>query len=92
MNTKAPKGVKNGMRRNYRKSYYELYNKIEEYSKELVVVSYKLTLTPNEKLWDNLILNPPIDLRDLMMSEWRCMLSWRTTSGKMNKLQEHPPG
>ena len=32
----------------------------------LCKVSYKLGLTPSEKLWDNLTLNPLADLRDLM--------------------------
>ncbi|GFS45979.1 hypothetical protein Acr_00g0099310 [Actinidia rufa] len=35
--------------------------------KEQLLLSYKLGLTPGEKLWDDLMLNPPNDLRDLMM-------------------------
>ena len=30
------------------------------------MVSYKLRLIPMERLWENLTLNPPTDLRDLM--------------------------
>ena len=30
------------------------------------MISYKLRLTPNKKLWDELTLYPPKDLRDLM--------------------------
>ena len=30
------------------------------------MVSYKLGLTPGEKLWEDLMLNPPADLQDLM--------------------------
>ena len=41
-------------------------NEIEECSKELVVISYKLGLTPCEKLWDDLTLNLPIEQRNLM--------------------------
>ncbi|GFZ19306.1 hypothetical protein Acr_28g0000110 [Actinidia rufa] len=59
---------------NYNKRYWELYNEIEECSEELAeshpklkkVVSYKLGLTPCEKLWDDLMLNPSTDLQDLM--------------------------
>ena len=43
-----------------------MYNEIEVCSEELVVVSYKLGLTPGEKLWDDLTLNPLNDLRDLI--------------------------
>ncbi|GFS39695.1 hypothetical protein Acr_00g0064480 [Actinidia rufa] len=75
INTKAPKGVislltlqkgKNEMLYNYSKRYWELYNEIEECLEELVVVIYKLRLTPREKLWEDLILNPPANLHDLM--------------------------
>ncbi|GFS35820.1 hypothetical protein Acr_00g0042320 [Actinidia rufa] len=52
--------------RNYRKRYWETYNEIEECSEELVVANYKLGLTPGERLWENLMLDPPADLRDLM--------------------------
>ena len=41
-------------------------NEIEKCSKELVVVSYKLRLTSGEKLWEDLMLNPLVDLRYLM--------------------------
>ena len=30
------------------------------------MASYKLELTPREKLWENLTLNPPTDLQDFM--------------------------
>ena len=30
------------------------------------MASYKLRLTPRERLWENLTLNPSTDLRDLM--------------------------
>ena len=75
INTKAPKGVgslltlrkgKNESIRNYSKRYWEIYNEIEECSEELVVVSYKFGLPFGERLYENLTLNPPIDLRDLM--------------------------
>ncbi|GFY96793.1 hypothetical protein Acr_11g0010990 [Actinidia rufa] len=49
-----------------RKRYWETYNEIEECSEELAVVSYKLGLTLRERLWENLTLDPPINLRDLM--------------------------
>ena len=57
---------KNESLHNYSKCYWELYNVIEEYLEELAVVSYKLGLTPGEKLWVDLILNPPSNLPDLM--------------------------
>ena len=59
INTKALKNVgsrltlrkdKNKSFRNYSKRYWETYNEIEECSKELVVASYKLGLTPRERL------------------------------------------
>ena len=43
-----------------------MYKEIEECSKELAVASYKLGLTLGERLWENLMLNPPTDLQDLM--------------------------
>ena len=43
-----------------------MYNEIEEFSEELAVASYKLGLTPKERLLENLMLNPPTDLWDLM--------------------------
>ena len=46
---------------------WELYNEIEEFSKDLSVVNQKFELTPTEKLWDDLTLNPPTDLKNLMM-------------------------
>ncbi|GFZ19863.1 hypothetical protein Acr_28g0005680 [Actinidia rufa] len=73
--TKAPKVVsslltlckgKNVMLRNYSKRYWELYNEIKGCSEELAVINYKLRLTPREKFYDDLALNPPIDLRNLM--------------------------
>ena len=32
----------------------------------MAVVSYKLGPTPRERLWENLTLNPPTDLQDLI--------------------------
>ena len=49
---------KNKTLRNYSKRYWDLYNEIDEYLEELVVVSYKHRLTPGKKLWDNLTLDP----------------------------------
>ena len=75
INTKVPKGIgsllmlrksKNKSIRNYNKRYWETYNEIEECSKELAVTSYKFGLTRGERLWENLTLNPPTDLRNLM--------------------------
>ena len=73
INTKVLKGVsslltllRNGKNKtfyNYSKRYWELYNEIEECSEELVLVSYKLELTLGEELWEDLMLNPPIDGR-----------------------------
>ncbi|GFZ19683.1 hypothetical protein Acr_28g0003880 [Actinidia rufa] len=69
INTKAPKGVNSLLTlrkgkiktlRNYSKRYWELYNEIE-YLEELVTVNYKLRQTPNKKLWEDLMLNPPAD-------------------------------
>ena len=51
---------------NYRKHYWELYNEIEKCSEELSVISYKLELTPGEKLREDVMLNPLVDLRDFM--------------------------
>ncbi|XP_057489936.1 uncharacterized protein LOC130775946 [Actinidia eriantha] len=75
INTKAPKAVsslltlkkgRNESIRNYSKRYWETYNEIEECSEEMAVASYKLGLTPGDRLWENLTLDPPIGLRDLM--------------------------
>ncbi|GFS42483.1 hypothetical protein Acr_00g0080070 [Actinidia rufa] len=75
INTKVPKGVsslltlwkgKNESIHNYNKRYWETYNEIEECSEELAVASNKLKLTPRERLWENLTLNPPFNLWDLM--------------------------
>ena len=57
---------KNESIRNYSKRYWETYNEIEECLEELAVASYKFRLTPNERIWENLTLNPSIDLQDLM--------------------------
>ncbi|GFS40079.1 hypothetical protein Acr_00g0066590 [Actinidia rufa] len=74
-NTKASKGInslltlrkgKNESIRNYSKCYWKTYNEIEKYFEELAVASYKLGLTPRERIWENLLLNPPTDLQDLM--------------------------
>ncbi|GFY95462.1 hypothetical protein Acr_10g0008470 [Actinidia rufa] len=71
----APKGIgshltlrkgKNESIGSYSKCYWETYNEIEECSKELAAESYKLGMTPRERLWENLTFNPPTDLRDLM--------------------------
>ena len=60
INTEAPNVVsfvltlrneKNETLRKYSKRCYELYNEIKRCSKELAVVSYKLGLTLDEKLW-----------------------------------------
>ncbi|GFZ00952.1 hypothetical protein Acr_14g0005870 [Actinidia rufa] len=75
INTKAPKAVsslltlkkgKNESIRSYSKRYWETYNEIEECSEEMVVASYKLGLSPGDRLWENLTLDPPTGLRDLM--------------------------
>ncbi|XP_057500863.1 uncharacterized protein LOC130784882 [Actinidia eriantha] len=75
INTKAPKAVgslltlrkgKNESIRNYSKRYWETYNEIEECSEEMAVASYKLELAPGDRLWENLTLDPPNGLRDLM--------------------------
>ncbi|GFY97478.1 hypothetical protein Acr_12g0000190 [Actinidia rufa] len=52
--------------RNYSKRYWETYNEIEECSEEMAVASYKLELAPGDRLWENLTLDPPTGLRDLM--------------------------
>ncbi|GFS40881.1 hypothetical protein Acr_00g0071010 [Actinidia rufa] len=73
--TVVPKGVgsfltlrkgKNESVCNYSKWYWKIYNEIEECSEELAVPSYKLGLTLGERLWENLTLDPPTDLWDLM--------------------------
>ena len=51
---------RNEMLRNYSRRYWELYNEIDGCSEKLAVVSYELTLTPEEMLWDDLTLDPPI--------------------------------
>ncbi|GFS38323.1 hypothetical protein Acr_00g0056810 [Actinidia rufa] len=75
INIKAPKAVgslltlkkgKNESIKNYSKRYWKTYNEIEECSEDMVVDSYKLGLAPGDRLWENLTLNPPTDLRDLM--------------------------
>ncbi|GFZ04896.1 hypothetical protein Acr_17g0004680 [Actinidia rufa] len=75
INTKAPKAVsslltlkkgRNESIRNYSKRYWETYNEIEECSEEMAVASYKLGLSQGDRLWENLTLDPPIGLRDLM--------------------------
>ncbi|XP_057459274.1 uncharacterized protein LOC130749935 [Actinidia eriantha] len=75
INTKAPKAIgslltlkkgKNESIQNYNKRYWETYNEIEECSEEMAVASYKLGLTPGDRLWENLTLDPPNGLRDLM--------------------------
>ncbi|GFS29588.1 hypothetical protein Acr_00g0007350 [Actinidia rufa] len=48
------------------KRYWKTYNEIKECSEELAIANYKLGLTPGERLWENLTLNTPIDLQDLM--------------------------
>ncbi|GFS37725.1 hypothetical protein Acr_00g0053660 [Actinidia rufa] len=75
INTKAPKAVsslltlkkgRNESIRNYSKRYWEIYNEIEECSEEMAVASYKLRLSSGDRLWENLTLDPPTGLRDLM--------------------------
>ncbi|GFY91124.1 hypothetical protein Acr_07g0013200 [Actinidia rufa] len=75
INTKAPKAVgklltlKKGKKesiREYSKRYWETYNEIEECFEEMAVASYKLGLAPGDRLWENLTLDPPTDLLDLM--------------------------
>ncbi|GFZ07010.1 hypothetical protein Acr_18g0011800 [Actinidia rufa] len=75
INTKAPKAVsslltlkkgRNESIRNYSKRYWETYNEIAECSEEMAVASYKLGLSPGDRLWENLTLDPLTDLRDLM--------------------------
>ncbi|GFS40490.1 hypothetical protein Acr_00g0068850 [Actinidia rufa] len=75
INTKAPKAVsslltlkkgRNESIRSYSKRYWETYNEIEECSEEMAVASYKLILSPGDRLWENLTLDPPTGLRDLM--------------------------
>ncbi|GFZ19655.1 hypothetical protein Acr_28g0003600 [Actinidia rufa] len=72
INTKAPKAVsslltlkkgRNESIRNYSKRYWKTYNEIEECSEEMAVASYKLGLTPGDRLWENLTLDPPTGLR-----------------------------
>ncbi|PSR90966.1 Agouti-signaling protein [Actinidia chinensis var. chinensis] len=75
INTKVLKGIgslltlkkgKNESIQNHNTRYWETYNEIEECYKELSVASYKLELTPGERLWENLTLTPPTDLWDLI--------------------------
>ncbi|GFZ21626.1 hypothetical protein Acr_29g0007880 [Actinidia rufa] len=75
INTKAPKAVgllltlkkgKSESIRNYSKRYWETYNEIKECSEEMAVARYKLGLAPEDRLWENLTLDPPTDLWDLM--------------------------
>ncbi|GFS33863.1 hypothetical protein Acr_00g0030950 [Actinidia rufa] len=75
INTKAPKAVgsllalkkgRNKLIRNYSKRYWETYNEIEGCSDEMAVASYKLGLSPGDRLWENMTLDPPTGLRDLM--------------------------
>ncbi|GFS32499.1 hypothetical protein Acr_00g0023020 [Actinidia rufa] len=49
-----------------RKRYWETYNEIKECSEEMAVASYKLGLSPGDRLCENLTLDPPTGLRDLM--------------------------
>ncbi|GFS46105.1 hypothetical protein Acr_00g0100220 [Actinidia rufa] len=60
INTKALEGMsslltlqkgKNETLRNYSKRYWEIYNEIEGCSEDLTAVSYKIGLTPSEKLY-----------------------------------------
>ncbi|XP_057489425.1 uncharacterized protein LOC130775292 [Actinidia eriantha] len=75
INIKAPKAVgslltlkkwKNESIRNYNRRYWETYNGIEKCFKEMAMASYKLGLAPGDRLWENLTLDPPTDLWDLM--------------------------
>ncbi|GFY80801.1 hypothetical protein Acr_01g0006100 [Actinidia rufa] len=56
LSSDAPRKGKNEALHNYSKRYWELYNEIEEFLEELVVVSYKLGLTLGEKLWEELVV------------------------------------
>ena len=44
-----------------------MYNEIDGCSKELAVISYKLGLTLGERFWDDLTLDPPTKLPDIMV-------------------------
>ncbi|GFZ12693.1 hypothetical protein Acr_23g0010780 [Actinidia rufa] len=60
---------------------------IEECLEELVVVNYKLGLTPSEKLWADLTLDPPVDLRDLMTREF---VGQEKTKAEETKIRPNP--
>ena len=98
INTKAPKCVeslltlrkgKNESIRNYSKRYWKTYNEIEECSKKLAMASYKLRLTPKEKLWENLMLDPQSTSRSSCPGS-RCSSDWRSMSDRQKRLQEPP--
>ncbi|GFY95201.1 hypothetical protein Acr_10g0005860 [Actinidia rufa] len=57
---------KNETLHNYSKRYWELYSEIEQCSEELAIASYNLGLTSSEKLWDDLMVNSPAKLQDLL--------------------------
>ncbi|GFZ15662.1 hypothetical protein Acr_25g0000710 [Actinidia rufa] len=97
---RAPKAVgslltlKKGMNesiRNYSKRYWETYNEIKGCSDEMAVASYKLGLSPRDSLWENLTLDPPNGLQDLM--SWVEMLArleddvreFEKTEGKLGR-------
>ena len=54
--------VKNETLSNYNTRYWKLYNKIEEFLEEFVVVNYKFRLTIGDKLWNDLTFNPSSNL------------------------------
>ncbi|GFZ19130.1 hypothetical protein Acr_27g0008690 [Actinidia rufa] len=74
-----------------RKRYWETYNKIEECSEELAITSYRLGLTPGERLWENLTLNLLTDFRDLM-SRVEMFARLEDNVRQVEKAMEHLPG
>ncbi|GFS36525.1 hypothetical protein Acr_00g0046500 [Actinidia rufa] len=72
------------------KAVLETNNEIEECSEELAMASYKLRLTPRERLWENLTLNPSTDLQDLM-SRVEMFAQLEMMSNRQKKLQGRLP-
>ncbi|GFZ15730.1 hypothetical protein Acr_25g0001390 [Actinidia rufa] len=50
--------------------------------------SYKLGMTPKERLWENLTFNPPIYLQDLM-SQVNTFTGWWRMSSRLKRPREH---
>ena len=99
INTKVSKGVgsllilrkgKNESIKNYSKRYWETYNEIEKCSKELLVARYKLGLTPKERLWKNLTLNPP-PISGTSCPRSKCLLDWRMKPNRQSQIQVQLP-